>query len=108
VHAIGRCLVSDVSLVAAERRACGFLVYGIDPRIDLSSRVSTNHVVEYQLAAWVSVFPGIAHSEYVVLEDNDRLTGGDEVLDLAPGVYAGGGHYGGDYQRSGFCNCATR
>jgi hypothetical protein len=65
---------------------------GIDPRIDLVGGIPANHVVEDELAAWVSVFPGIAHSEDVVLEDNDRLAGGDEVLDLAPGVYAGVDH----------------
>jgi hypothetical protein len=68
---------------------------GIDPRIDLVGGIPANHVVEDELAAWVSVFPGIAHAEDVVLENNDRLAGGDEVLDLAPGVYAGVDHDGG-------------
>ena len=88
-------LVSSAGLVAAECRACGRLVYGIDPRIDLVGGISANHVVEDELAAWVSVFPGIAHSQDVVLENNDRLAGGDEVLDLASGVYAGVDHDGG-------------
>lgn len=80
-------------LAAAERRACGYGGTGIDPRIDLVGGIPANHVVEDELAAWMSVFPGIAHSQDVVLENNDRLAGGDEVLDLAPGVYAGVDHY---------------
>ena len=85
-------LVSSAGLVAAECRACGRLVYGIDPRIDLSSCVSANHVVEHKLAARVSLLPAIVESQHIVLEDDDGLAGGNEVLDLAPSVSAGVDH----------------
>jgi len=87
-------LVSIAGLVAAECRACGRLVYGIDPRIDLSSCISANHVFKHKLAAWMSLRPPIVESQYVVLEDDNRLASSDEVFDLAPRVDAGVGHGG--------------
>ena len=87
-------LVSSAGLVAAEHRACGRLVYGIDPRIDLSCRISADHVFEHKLAAWMSLCPAFVESEDVVPEDDDCLAGSDEVLDLTPRVYAGVGHGG--------------
>lgn len=91
-------LVSFVSLVAAECRACIRLFYGIDPRIDLSSCISANHVFEHKLAARMSLCPAIVESQYIVPEDDDSLASSDEVFDLAPCVYAGVSH-GGDRRR---------
>jgi hypothetical protein len=89
-------LVSVVGLVAAECRACGRLVYGIDPRIDLSSCISANHVFKHKLAARMPLCPAIVEAQYIVLEDDDGLASSDEVLDLPPRVYAGVGHGGYD------------
>jgi hypothetical protein len=61
VHTV-EMLVSDVALAAAEHRACDLLTSGIDPRVDLSSCVPSNHMVEHKLTAWVSLFPAVVKS----------------------------------------------
>lgn len=83
MHAICR----NESALWVSGRGVSSLSSGIDPRIDFGCRVSSDHMVEDKLAAWMSLLPAIVESKNIVLEDDDGLASGDEVLDLTPCVY---------------------
>lgn len=66
---------------------------GMSVRIDLVCCVSTDHVIENESATWMPLFPAIADPQDIVLENDNCLSLGDQVLDFSFREYAIACHF---------------